>query len=157
MKLGLDTSVLIASVKKRGEKYHSSAVELAETVKKNSHVGVASSLVLVELPGALATTRMPVEKIYETESSLEQSFNLEIMSYENYVDRTVDLILEFRDVKRRLGIGAADFHHLATSIDEGCSSFVTVDERHLLRGETVDALKRHIDILSPKQIVQRLR
>ena len=70
--------------------------------------------------------------------------------------KLLDEKCEFRDVKRRLGIGAADFHHLATSIDEGCSSFVTVDERHLLGGETVDALKRHIDILSPKQIVQRL-
>jgi predicted nucleic acid-binding protein len=157
LKLGLDTSVLIASIKKRGEKHHSSALELGEKVKKSGHIGVASSLVLIELPSALATTKMPVEKIYETELSLEQSFNLEIMSYEDYIDRTLDLIFEFRDLKRRLGIGAADFHHLATSISEGCSSFVTVDEKHLLRNETREALRKHIEILGPQEAVQRLR
>ena len=118
------------------EKYHSSALELSETVKKGDHIGVASSLLLIELPSALAMTKMPVEKIYEAELSLEQSFNLEIMSYEDYIDRTLNLIFEYRDLKRRLRIGAADFHHLATSIGERCSSFVTVDERHLLKSET---------------------
>lgn len=157
MKLGLDTSVLIASIKKRGEKYHSSAMDLGETVKKGGHIGVASSLLLIELPGALATTKMPVEKIYETELSLEQSFNLEIMSYEDYIDGTLNLIFEFRDLKRMLGIGAADFHHLATSIGEGCSSFVTVDEKHLLRSETREALRKHIEILGPQEAVRRLR
>jgi len=104
----------------------------------------------------LAATKMPVEKIYEAELSLEQSFNLEIMSYEDYVDRTLNLIFEFRDLKRRLGIGAADFHHLATSICEGCSNFVTVDERHLLKSETRNALRKHIEILAPQEAVQRI-
>ncbi len=153
----MDTSVLIASIKKRGEKYHSSALELSETVKKGDHIGVASSLLLIELPGALATTKMPVEKIYEAELSLQQGFNLEIMSYEDYIDRTLNLIFEFRDLKRKLGIGAADFHHLATSIDEGCSSFVTVDERHLLRSETRNALRKHIEILGPQEAAQRMQ
>jgi len=157
LRLGLDTSVLIASIKKRGEKYHTSALELGEKFKKGGHIGVASSLVLIELPGALATTKMPVEKIYEVELSLKQSFNLEIMSYEDYVDRTLDLIFEFRDLKRRLGIGAADFHHLATSVGEGCSSFVTVDEKHLLKSESREALRKHIEILGPQEAVQRLR
>jgi len=157
LRLGLDTSILIASIKKRGEKYHTSALELGEKFKKGGHIGVASSLVLIELPGALATTKMPVEKIYEVELSLKQSFNLEIMSYEDHVDRTLDLIFEFRDLKRRLGIGAADFHHLATSIGEGCSSFVTVDEKHLLKSESREALRKHIEILGPQEAVQRLR
>jgi len=157
LRLGLDTSVLIASIKKRGERYHASALELGEKFKKGGHIGVASSLVLIELPGALATAKMPVEKIYEVELSLKQSFNLEIMSYEDYVDRTLDLIFEFRDLKRRLGIGATDFHHLATSIGEGCSSFVTVDEKHLLKSESREALRKHIEILGPQEAVQRLR
>jgi len=97
----------------------------------------------------LAATKMPVEKIYEAELSFEQSFNLEIMSYEDYIDRTLDLIFEFRDLKSRFGIGAAVFHHLATSINEGCSSFITVDEKHLLRNETREALGKHIKILEP--------
>jgi len=156
LKLGLDTSVLIASVKKRGEKYHSSALGLAEVFQKLGHIGVASSLLLIELPGALASTKMPIEKIFETEVSLQENFNLEIMSYENHVDTTLSLIFEFRDLKRRLGIGAVDFHHLATSIDEGCLSFVTVDERHLLRGETREALRKYIEILGPREAVQNL-
>lgn len=157
MNLGLDTSVLVASIKKRGEKHHPSALDLAKAMKKGGHVGVASSLLLIELPGALATTRMPVEKIYETELSLEQGFNLQIISYEEHVDRTLNLIFEFRDLKRRFGIGAADFHHLATSIGEGCSGFVTVDEKHLLRSEAREALKKHIEILDPQEAVQKLQ
>jgi hypothetical protein len=67
-----------------GEKYHSSALELSEAVKKGDHVGIASSLLLIELPGALVSTKMLVERIYEAELSLQEGFNLEIMSYEDY-------------------------------------------------------------------------
>lgn len=62
LKLGLDTSALIASIKKRGEKFHASAVLLSEIIKDRGYRGVASSLVLIESPGALATTAMPIEK-----------------------------------------------------------------------------------------------
>ena len=156
MKLGLDTSVLIASIKRKGEKHHSSALQLGEKIKRGGHLGIVSSLVLIEFPGALATTKMPVEKIHKAELSLERSFNLEMMPYEDYVDRTLDLIFEFRELKRKLGIGAADFHHLATSISEECTCFVTVDERHLLRGETREAFKKYIEVMGPLEAVHGL-
>jgi hypothetical protein len=73
------------------------------------------------------------------------------------MERTLNLIFEFRDLKRKLGIGAAVFHHLATSIGERCLSFVTVDERRFLRSETRKALRKHIEILGPQEAVQRIR
>jgi len=51
----------------------------------------------------------------------------------------------------------ARFHHLATSMDEACSGFVTVDEKHLLRNEIRKALEKHIEILNPQEAVQKLR
>jgi predicted nucleic acid-binding protein len=157
LKIGIDTSVLIASVKKSGEKFHASAIELSDVIKDFNHVGITSSLVLIELSGALATTTMPVEKIYETELSLQNSFNLEILSYENYVDKAVDLMIEFRSLKRMLKIGAADFHHLSTSIKEGSKIFVTVDEHHLLKSESRQAFRKYINILNPSETLQELK
>lgn len=157
MKLGIDTSALIASIKKRGEKFHDSAVLLSDFIKDHGHVGIASSLVLIELPGALTMTTMPIEKIFEIEASVQENFNLEILSYEEYVDKTVELMMEFRDLKRVLKIGAADFHHLATSIKEKCEIFITVDERHLSRSETKQALQKYISILNPDKALQELK
>jgi hypothetical protein len=36
-------------------------------------------------------------------------------------------------------------------------SFVTVDEKHLLRNETREALGKHIEILGRQEAVQKLR
>lgn len=155
MRLGIDTSALIASVKKKGEKFHDSAILLSDFIKDNGHIGIASSLVLIELPGALTTSALPVEKIFEVQASVQDNFNLEILSYDEYVGRTVELMMEFRDLKRILG--AADFHHLATSIKEGCEIFITVDEHHLLSAETKQALQKYISILSPDEALQKLK
>lgn len=156
LKLGMDTSVLVASVKRRGEKFHSSALQLSDIIKDRGLHGVASSLTLIELPGALASTAMPVEKIFEVESSIQENFNLSIPSYEEYIDKTVELVMEFRDLKRSLKIGAADFHHLATSIKERCEFFVTVDENHLLRPEVKQALQKYVAILNPDEALKTL-
>ncbi len=157
MKVGLDSNVLVAAVKKRGEPYHSSAVELAEKISREDGSGVASALVLVEVPGALASsTTMPIEKIYEVSASVQASFRLTIMDFEAYADSARELMFEFRELKSRWEIGAADFHHVATSVGERCGLFVTTDEKHLLRSECRKSLEKHIGIVSPDQALERI-
>ncbi|MEM2133935.1 MAG: PIN domain-containing protein [Candidatus Jordarchaeaceae archaeon] len=158
MKIALDTGVLVASVKRIGEKYHQEAVQIADCIKNSKSSCVSSSLVLIELPGALASsTTMPIEKIYIVEASIQENFNLIILPFHPYIDTTLNLMFEFRELKRSLGIEAADFHHLATAIDEKCDAFVTVDDHHLLKAETKEALKKYIKILSPKEALQILK
>lgn len=157
MRLGIDTSVLIASIKRKGERFHGSCLRLAELVRSKEHEAVSSALVLIEFPGGLASsTRIPIEMIYTAEASVQQCFGLEIASYEEHVDRAIDLMFELRDLKRKLGIESADFHHLATAIGEGCHAFVTTDERHLLREEARDALRRYLKVLDPSEAAHEL-
>lgn len=100
---------------------------------------------------------MPVEKIFETERSLLESFRVNIRPFEEYADRAVDLMLEFRQIKRKLDINSADFHHLATATGEGCTIFVTTDERHLLREETKNALSDYVRICAPSEAIREVR
>jgi len=95
---------------------------------------------------------MPIEKIYTAEASIQENFNLVILPFQPYVDTTINLMFEFRELKRRHEIEAADFHHLATAIDEKCEAFVTVD--HLLKTETKEALNKYIKILDPKEALE---
>jgi predicted nucleic acid-binding protein len=82
LKIGLDSNLLIASVKKHAEPYHGSALELGRRASKEEISSVASALVLIEITGALASsTKMPVEKIYEVVASLHTNFNLRIMEF----------------------------------------------------------------------------
>lgn len=155
MKIGLDSNVLVASVKKVGEPYHVSALELSKRIKDEDVSGVSSSLALVEIPGALASSsKMPIEKIYEVSVSVQDQFNLRIMEFESYVDLAIELMFEFRDLKSKWAIGSADFHHIATSVQEHCDFFVTTDEKHLLRAVCRDAFEKHIKILNPTQALE---
>ncbi|MGQ9721547.1 MAG: type II toxin-antitoxin system VapC family toxin [Candidatus Jordarchaeum sp.] len=155
MNIALDTGVLVAAIKKRGEKYNQEAVRIADLIRDSKSNAVTSSLVLIEFPGALASsTTMPIEKIYAAELSVQKNFNLIILPFHPYVNTTLNLIFEFRELKRKLGIGAADFHHLATAIDEDAEAFVTVDERHLLKREAREALNKYIEILDPKEALE---
>ena len=155
MKIGLDSNVLVASVKKVGEPFHESSVALSRRVKNEAGSCICSALVLMEVPGALASSsRMPIEKIYEVIGSVQEQFNLRIMEFESYVDLTKDLMFEFRELKSKWQIGSADFHHLATSIQEGCALFVTTDEKHLLRAVFREAFDKHIKIINPTQALQ---
>ena len=109
----------------------------------------------MEVPGALASSsRMPIEKIYEVIGSVQEQFNLRIMEFESYVGLTNDLMFEFRELKSKWQIGSANFHHLATSIQEGCDLFVTTDEKHLLRALCREAFDKHIKIINPTQALQ---
>lgn len=146
----------MASVKKLGEPYHNSAIELARRVSQEDLLSVASALVPIEVPGALSSTRMPIEKIYQVSISLQASFNLRIMEFEAYVDLARDLMFEFREPKSKWEIGSADFHHVATSIQEGCDFFVTTDEKHLLRSECRKHFEKHIKVANPDQALEAL-
>ena len=148
--------MLVASVKKLGEPYHNSAIELARKISQEDMPSVASALVLIEVPGALSSTRMPIEKIYQVSISLQASFNLRIMEFEAYVDLARDLMFEFRELKSKWEIGSADFHHVATSIQEGCDFFVTTDEKHLLRSECRKHFEKHIKVANPDQALEAL-
>ena len=155
MRIGLDSNVLVAAVKKLGEPFHDSALQLAKRIKDDGESCISSALVLIEVPGALASSStMPIEKIYEVTSSVQTNFNLTIMSFESYVDLAKELMFEFRDLKSRWAIGSADFHHLATSIQEGCDLFVTTDEKHILRTACRNALKKHIEVSNPTEALK---
>ena len=97
---------------------------------------------------------MPIEKIYEVTASVQVQFNLRIMEFESYVDLANDLMFEFRDLKSKWQIGSADFHHIATSIQEGCDLFVTTDEKHLLRTVCRETFEKHIKIINPTQSLE---
>ena len=149
--------MLIASVKKIGEKYHNDVLGISHKIAEEHHEGICSSLLMIELPGALASsTTMPFEKIYEVEVSVIENFRVAVMPYEAYVKRAVELMLEFRNLKARYEIGSADFHYLATSVEEGCEFFVTTDEKHLLRPSCRDALSRHVEVLAPDEALLKL-
>ncbi|MCL5672635.1 MAG: type II toxin-antitoxin system VapC family toxin [Nitrososphaerota archaeon] len=149
MKIGLDSSVLVASVKRLGEKFHAPSLGLSKSIGEGGHEGVCSALVLTEVPGALASTKMPLDKVYEAEASVLAGFRVRVRPFEQYVDDALDLMLEFRELKRRLDINSADFHHIATAEGEGCDLFVTTDERHLLREDIVHAFSSRIAVRHP--------
>lgn len=157
MKICVDSNVLVASVKKRGERYHRQALELARRISEKAASCVASALVLIEVPGALASsTKMPIEKIQQVLVSMQDGFRLSIMSFDAYTELARDLMLEFRELKSEWEIGSADFHHLATSIGEGCDMFVTTDEKHLLRPECKRNFERHIVVTNPDEALDAL-
>jgi predicted nucleic acid-binding protein len=157
LKIGLDSSVLVASVKRVGEKFHAHCLDLSKKVREGNHEGVCSALVLTEVPGVLASTKMPLEKVYETEASLLAGFRVRVRPFEQYVDDAVDLMLEFRELKRRLDVNSADFHHVATARGERCDLFVTTDERHLLREDFVRAFSSYLTICDPAKALKMLR
>jgi len=156
LNVGLDASTLVASVKRLGEKSHESAVELSRKISTGHHRGVCSSLALIEVPGALSSTTMPVDKIYEVTASLAVGFAIDFVPFEANVDRTIDLMLEFRELKRMTRVGFADFHYLASSFGEGCRFFVTTDEKHLLRTDVREAFSKYIRIVSPSEALKEL-
>ncbi|MEM2922610.1 MAG: hypothetical protein QXF26_09890, partial [Candidatus Bathyarchaeia archaeon] len=59
-------------------------------------------MVLEELRGALASgTLMPTEKILEVEANLFRIVSPLILPFKDYVDKTRELLLQFREVKRK--------------------------------------------------------
>ncbi len=125
---------------------------MSAKIVNGDHSGVCSALALIEIPGALASsTTMPLDKIFDVELSLIKRFRLTFSPFELHADVAVNMMLEFRELKRKFGIGSADFHHIATASAEGCSLFVTTDERHLLRQKCKDELKKYVRICSPAE------
>jgi predicted nucleic acid-binding protein len=157
LKVGLDSSVLVASVKRVGEKHRADSLRLSELIKSGSHTGVCSALAMIEIAGALSSsTTMPLGKIYDIEASLIDGFRIRSSAFEPHSDMTVELMLEFRELKRKFGIGSAGFHHLATASSEGCGIFATTDERHLLRPECRNQLSKYVRICSPAEAAESL-
>lgn len=155
MKFALDTGVLLASVKRRDEKYFLPAYHLVSKLKKAGHQAIISILVIEELRGGLASsTTMPSEKIFEVEASLQNILEPMIISYDSCVEKTRELLLSFRDLKRRKDIPSADFHHIATAILENADLFVTIDEKHLLASETRERLSGVIRIINPEEALE---
>lgn len=99
---------------------------------------------------------MPIERIYEVSESLQTAFRLRIMGFEDYVDLARELMFEFRDLKSKWQIGSADFHHVATSIQESCDLFVTTDQKHLLRTVCRERFEKHIKVVNPHQALEIL-
>ncbi|MHA1380389.1 MAG: type II toxin-antitoxin system VapC family toxin [Candidatus Helarchaeota archaeon] len=157
-RIGLDTGIYIASIKKRGEKFHDNIQEILKTIDFRKYSFISSALILIEVPGGLcASTSMPIQKIYETEKALQDNFEMKIYSFDPYILRAKELMFEFRALKRKLNIESADFHHLATAIQENCSIFLTIDEHHLLRDEFKIKMMKYIEILNPSDFLVTLK
>jgi len=155
LKIGLDTGVFIASIKKKGEKFHDPILDILKMVSFDQMGFFASALILIEIPGGLcASTKLPIENIYQIEKSLKNEFQMKILPFDPYILKTKELMFEFRDLKNKLNIESADFHHLATSIQENCSFFLTIDEHHLLKDELRVQMKSYIEILNPIEFLQ---
>lgn len=65
------------------------------------------------------------------------------------MEKTKELLLQFREVKRQERIPSAGFHHLATAIQERCDLFVTIDERHIPSDEMGGRLSLLIKAVDP--------
>ena len=153
-RIGLDTGIYIAAIKKRGEKFHDDIQEILKTIDFKDYIFISSALILTEIPGGLcASTSMPIQKIYETEKALQDNFKMKIYSFDPYILRAKELMFEFRTLKRKFNIESADFNYLATAIQENCSIFLTIDEHHLLRDEFKSKMKKYIDILKPSDFL----
>lgn len=155
MKVSLDTGVLVASIKRRGEKFHNASLTLISELGSRGHQSSISIMALEELRGALASaTRMPPEKVIETELSLQSALKPRILPYEDYVEKTREILLQFRDLKRKKRIPTADFHHLASAVQEKSDLFVTIDERHLLSPEAKEQLSGAIRVVNPEEALE---
>lgn len=150
MRVALDTGVLIASVKKSGEKFHDASLKLLTELSSRHHEVLISVLVLEELRGGLASgTLMPSERILEVEASLFKVTNPLILPFDDYVDKTKELLFQFREIKRKRRIPSADFHHLATAMQEGSDLFATIDEKHLLDEQVREQLSTSLKVVNP--------
>ena len=150
MRVALDTGVLIASIKRSGEKFHNASLKLISELDRGNHEVLLSVLVLEELRGGLASaTLLPAEKIPEVEANLIRIVDPIVLPFENYVEKTKELLLQFREIKRKKRIPSADFHHLATAIQEKCDLFVTIDERHILDNQMRERLSILIRTANP--------
>ncbi|NVM03090.1 MAG: PIN domain-containing protein [Candidatus Helarchaeota archaeon] len=156
-RIGLDTGIYIASVKKKGEKFHDDIKKILKKISFKQYTFISSALILIEIPGGLcASTSMPIQKIYETEKALEENFKMKIFSFDPYIIKAKELMFEFRELKRKFNIESADFHHLATVIQENCPIFLTIDEHHLLKDEFKLKMGKYIDILNPTDFLRTL-
>lgn len=157
MNVGLDASTLLASVKREGEKFHNEALELARMISVRGVRGVSSALVHIEVPGALSSaTSMPIEKVYEVTASLMAGFSVDTPPFEGQVERATEMMLDLRSTKRKAGIGSADFHYLSTAYNHGCRIFITTDEKHLLRQDFRKAVSSYLEVVNPKEALERL-
>ncbi|MGQ9515540.1 MAG: PIN domain-containing protein [Thermoproteota archaeon] len=153
----MDTGVLIASIKRKGEKFHDASFALLSELSRSKHEVLLSVLVLEELRGALASsTLMPAEKIFEAEANLFRIVSPLILPFEDYVEKTEELLLQFREVKRKRRIPSADFHHLATALQEKSDFFVTIDERHILDRQVREQLSVLLKVVDPIQALDMI-
>jgi len=150
LKVALDTGVLIASIKRTGEKFHDASLRLITELGRGRHEVLFSVLVIEELRGGLASaTLLPPDKIPEVEANLLRAVTPVVLPFEDYVEKTKELLLQFREIKRRKRIPSADFHHLATAIQERCDFFVTIDERHILDDQMRERLSIVLRAVNP--------
>ncbi len=157
MRVALDTGVLIASIKRSGEKFHDASLKLISELDRGNHQVLLSVLVLEELRGGLASaTVLPAERIPEVEANLFRSVDPVILPFEDYVEKTKELLVQFREIKRKKRIPSADFHHLATAIEEKCGLFVTIDERHILDNQMRERLSILIRTVNPIEALETI-
>jgi predicted nucleic acid-binding protein len=144
-----DSSLLIAALKK-SEKHHEDARFIIENLGSNE--GIASSLATIEVPGGLASsTRLPEAAIRRIVGVFQEKYHITFLPFEPFIEDAIELTIELRDLKRRFEIPTADLFHLATAKATSASAFITIDMKHMLRTELVEAFSKYSKILNPSQ------
>ncbi len=157
MRLYLDTSAILASIKEREEPEHNDAQALVKSAPSINEL-VTSSLSITELTVALAKrTREPEARIGDIITLLTETYDLQIFNHDDFLDATRLVAFEQRNLCRRYDIPSADVHHVSAAYQLEASHLVTTDKKHLLREEARKGLARYVSILSPKETVVDLR
>lgn len=153
MRVYLDTSAVLASLKRKDEPEHKTAKRIVESSPSVNEI-VSSSLLVTELSVAYAKhTKAPAEAVLRAIGVLKGLYGLQIFNHDDFLDVTKDLAFEKRVILRKADLPAADVHHVAAAFSLNAKIFVTTDFRHLLKKEVKDELKNYIQIVSPREAV----
>ncbi len=156
MRLYLETSVLLASIKKYEEPEHENAQAIVKSAPSTNEL-VTSSLSVTELTVALAKrTREPEKRVGDIISLLTGTHELRVLSHDDFLDATKLVAFTERDLCRRFNIPSADIHHISAAYQLEAAYLITTDKKHLLREEARKQLAHYVSILSPGEAITRL-
>ncbi len=157
MRLYLDTSAVIASLKRSNEPEHLNAKQILESAPSTNEL-VTSSLTLTELIVAYAKhTKAPPTAVREVIDLLSSTYAMEVFNHDDFLDTTTTLAFAERDLFRQLDTPSADVHHVAAAYQLDASCLVTTDKKHLLNHRARERLSRYLPVLSPNETRRKIR
>ncbi len=157
MRLYLDTSAVLASIKQSNEPEHANAKQILQSAPSTNEL-VTSSLTLTELTVAYAKhTKAPTTAVREVIDLLSITYAMEVFNHDDFLDTTTTLAFAERDLFRQLDTPSADVHHLSAAYELDAACLVTTDKKHLLNPMARERLSHYLPILSPHETRLKLR